>query len=80
GYVLGNEYYLANYRAGLRILDISNISASTNSMTETHFLDTFPTSNSANFNGTWSVYPYFPSENIIISDIEGGLFVVRKNN
>ncbi|WP_299383361.1 choice-of-anchor B family protein [uncultured Lacinutrix sp.] len=80
GYVKGNEYYLANYRAGLRILDISNISSATNAMTETAFFDTFPSSNSANFNGVWSVYPYFASGNIIISDIEGGLFVVRKSN
>lgn len=79
GYVKGNEYYIANYRAGMRITDISNISASSNPMTETHFIDTFPSSNSANFNGVWSVYPYFASGNIIMSDIEGGLFVVRKS-
>lgn len=80
GYVKGNEYYLANYRAGLRVLDISNISATTNSMTETAFFDTFPSSDTADFNGAWSVYPYFASGNIIISDIEGGLFIVRKSN
>ncbi|MEJ6792078.1 MAG: choice-of-anchor B family protein [Lacinutrix sp.] len=80
GYVKGNEYYLANYRAGLRILDITNISASSNAMTETAFFDTFPTSNSASFNGLWSVYPYFASGNLILSDIEGGLFIVRKSN
>jgi len=80
GYVKGNEFYLANYRAGLRILDITNISASTNAMSETAFFDTFPASDSANFNGVWSVYPYFPSGNIIISDIEGGLFILKKNN
>ncbi|MDB9755085.1 choice-of-anchor B family protein [Winogradskyella sp.] len=80
GYVLGNEYYLANYRAGMRILDIGNIAAPNNAMTETHFIDTYPISDSANFNGVWSVYPYFASGNIVISDIEGGLFIVRKSN
>ena len=30
------------------------------------------------FNGAWSVYPYFNSENIIISDINSGLFIVKK--
>jgi len=80
GYVKGNEYYMANYRAGIRILDITNISAAQNSMTETAFFDTFPDSDSANFNGVWSIYPYFPSGNIIASDIEGGLFIVRKSN
>jgi len=28
------------------------------------------------FNGCWGVYPYFPSGNIIASDIQGGLFVL----
>ncbi|WP_082041745.1 choice-of-anchor B family protein [Lacinutrix sp. Hel_I_90] len=80
GYVKGNEYYLSNYSAGMRILDITNISAPTNSMTETAFFDTYPSNDSANFNGVWSVYPYFASGNIIISDTERGLFVVRKSN
>ena len=80
GYVKGNEFFLANYRAGLRVLDISNIAASTNSMTETGYFDTFPPNDSANFNGAWSVYPYFASEIIIVSDIERGLFILRKSN
>ena len=32
------------------------------------------------FNGAWSVYPFFKSENIIISDINSGLFIVRKSS
>ena len=78
GYVKGNEYYLANYRAGMRILNIDNIANATNPMTETHFIDTYPESDSASFNGVWSLYPYFASGNIIIGDIDRGMFVVRK--
>ena len=78
GYVKGNELYLANYRAGLRILNIDNIGNSSNAMTETHFIDTYPSSDSANFNGVWSVYPYFPSGNILVGDIERGMFMVKK--
>ncbi|MGB1283423.1 MAG: choice-of-anchor B family protein [Polaribacter sp.] len=78
GYVKGNEYFMANYKAGMRVLDISSIGASSNSMTETGYFDTHPGSNSAAFNGAWSVYPYFASGNIIINDIERGLFIVRK--
>jgi len=48
-------------------------------MNEIGFFDTFPSSNSNQFNGAWSVYPYFASGSIIISDIERGLFVVKKN-
>jgi len=80
GYVVGNTYYLANYRAGLRVLDISNIGATTNSMTEIGYFDTFPSSDSANFDGVWNVYPYFESGNIILSDINGGLFIIRKSS
>ena len=77
GYVKGDEFYLANYRAGLRIMDLSSIDSS--NMTEIGFFDTFPSSNSNSFNGAWSVYPYFDSGSIIISDIESGLFIVKKN-
>lgn len=76
GYVKGNDFYLANYRAGLRLVDLSNID--NGNLNETAFFDTYPSSNTRNFNGAWSVYPYFASGNIIISDIESGLFVVKK--
>jgi choice-of-anchor B domain-containing protein len=79
GYVLGNTFYLSNYRAGLRVFDISNIASTTSPMTEIGYFDTYPANDGTDFNGTWSVYPYFASGNIIISDIEGGLFVVRKS-
>ncbi|RNC88031.1 MAG: choice-of-anchor B family protein [Winogradskyella sp.] len=78
GYVLGNKYYLANYTAGMRVLDITNISAASNSMTEIGFFDTRPENDNTSFNGAWSVYPYFSSGNIVINDIERGLFVVGK--
>lgn len=77
GYVKGNTYFLANYTAGLRMIDITNIASGT--MTETGFFDTHPENNSTSFNGAWSVYPYFASGNIIISDIERGLLIVRKS-
>ena len=79
GYVKGNTFYMANYRAGLRVLDITNIASTTNSMQEIGYFDTYPTNNGTAFNGAWSVYPYFASGNIIINDIERGLFVVRKS-
>lgn len=79
GYVKDNHYFMASYRAGLRVLDLTNISSSTNSMTEVGSFDTYPENNNTAFNGAWSVYPYFGSGNIIINDIERGLFVVRKS-
>jgi choice-of-anchor B domain-containing protein len=76
GYVVGDKFYLSSYRAGLRILDISDIE--NQNMVETKFFDTYPGSDSANFDGAWSVYPYFASGNIVISDINRGLFIVRE--
>jgi choice-of-anchor B domain-containing protein len=78
GYCKGNDFYLANYTAGLRVINTSNITA-TDTMNEIGFFDTHPENNNAIFEGAWSTYPYFPSGSIIISDINRGLFVVRKN-
>ncbi|MDT0555413.1 choice-of-anchor B family protein [Patiriisocius hiemis] len=76
GYVKDNLYFLANYTAGLRVLDISNISSG--GLGEIGFFDTYTENNSASFNGVWNVYPFFESGKIIISDINGGLFIVKK--
>ncbi|WP_340201281.1 choice-of-anchor B family protein [Ascidiimonas sp. W6] len=78
GYVKGNEFFLANYTAGIRVLDISDIA--NKNISETGFFDTYPQNNNANFRGVWSVYPYFSSGNIIISDINNGFFIIRKSN
>lgn len=75
GYVKGSSYYLANYTAGLRLIDIGAID--TGSFSETAFFDTFPDNDDASFSGVWSVYPFLPSGNIIVSDINSGLFVVK---
>ncbi|WP_298779912.1 choice-of-anchor B family protein [uncultured Polaribacter sp.] len=77
GYIKGNTYFLANYTAGFRAIDISNIE--TGSLVETGYFDTFPSGNSASYDGVWNVYPYFESGNIIISDIDSGLFIVKKS-
>jgi choice-of-anchor B domain-containing protein len=78
GYVKDNEFFLANYTAGMRVLDISGIA--NRNITESGFFDSYPGGNSASFDGVWSVYPYFDSGKIIISDINSGLFVVQKSN
>lgn len=77
GYVKGDEFFLANYTAGIRVLDISDIAGK--SMVEIGFFDTFPATNNAQFDGVWSVYPFFDSGKIIVSDINSGLFVIQKS-
>jgi choice-of-anchor B domain-containing protein len=68
GYVNGNKFYLANYKAGIRVIDISDIS--NENMTEIGFFDVFPSNDSAGYDGAWNVYPYFASGNIMISSLK----------
>ena len=77
GYTKGNIYFQANYTAGVRMIDLSNIEAK--NLTEIGSFDTYPENDLANFKGTWNVYPYFQSGNIIISDINRGFFIIRKS-
>lgn len=78
GYAVGDSFFLASYRAGMRELNILNID--NQNITEVGFFDTYPGDDNAAFNGVWNVYPFFESGNIILSDIEKGLFVVKKSN
>ena len=75
GYVRGNRYYMSNYERGLTVLDITNPTTPT----EVGFFDTYPAADSSSFNGAWGVYPFLPSGNILVSDIQGGLFVLKDN-
>eukprot|EP01084_Bolivina_argentea_P216454 367738_1 len=85
-YIKRSKVYETNYRAGLRILDISNIASA--SLTQIGYFKTYQGTISASFNGAWSNYPYYdvatfepsdacPAENIVVvQDIEQGLFVL----
>ena len=78
GYVKGNKFYLANYTAGLRVLDISQVQ--NKSVKEIGFFDTYPSNNNPKFNGVWSIYPFFESGIIAINDIDSGLFLVKASD
>ena len=78
GYIKGDEFYLANYTAGTRLISINDLK--NKNMTEIAFFDTFPEHNSNTFNGVWNVYPFFDSGVIVISDYDRGLFLVKKSN
>ncbi len=73
-YVVSNLLFQANYTTGLRILEFGDLS--NNELMEVAFFDTFPDSDAVDFDGAWSVYPFFPSGNIIVSDISNGLFIL----
>jgi len=73
GYTRGNRYYISNYERGLVVLDITD----PRNPVEAGFFDTYPIANSASFNGAWGTYPFLPSGNIVVSDINSGLYVIR---
>ncbi|WP_343486987.1 choice-of-anchor B family protein [Allomuricauda sp. d1] len=77
GYVKGDKFFLANYAAGVRVLNISQIEDRI--IEEVAFFDTFPSDERTDFVGAWSVYPFFESGKIIVNDINSGLFVIKKS-
>jgi hypothetical protein len=75
-YIKENLLYLAHYRAGVIIYDISNPSAPV----EAGHYDTYPGVNNLQYQGCWNVYPFLPSGKIIASDISTGLYILRLNS
>lgn len=77
GFTKGNRYYMSNYRSGLTVLDVTD----PNDISIAGSFDTFvvPSANSPQFNGAWGTYPYLASGNLLVSDIEYGLFVLKDN-
>ncbi|MAX69373.1 MAG: hypothetical protein CMP60_06790 [Flavobacteriales bacterium] len=72
GIIKGNLLYLAYYHDGLRVFDISNPS---NPIQVCNY-DTYSPASYNSYKGAWGVYPYLPSGNIIVSDMQSGLYVL----
>jgi choice-of-anchor B domain-containing protein len=73
-YIVGNRIYQANYSSGFRLLEFGDLA--NQEITEIAFLVTYPDNRPGGFPGAWSVYPFFPSGTIIVSDGTNGLFVL----
>ncbi len=71
-HVKGNYGYLSHYSEGLRILDLRFPEIPV----EVAHYDTYVGS-SFNYVGAWGTFPYFNSEKVIISDMSGGLHVIK---
>ena len=74
-YVVGNLLFQANYSAGLRMLSLTDVAAG--ELTEIGYFDVDPTTDAAQFSGSWSTYPYFESGTVVVTSIEDGIYVVR---
>lgn len=77
-YVHNGLIFQANYTSGMRVLKL--IDESTGELEEVAFFDTYNSNNNISFNGAWSVFPYFDSGSVIVSDRQNGLFVLRLVN
>jgi choice-of-anchor B domain-containing protein len=77
--IIHNTYYLNDYCVtsyytyGIAIHDVSR----KNNLVEVGNFDTSPAYSGDGFNGAWGVWPYLPSGNIIVSDIETGLWILK---
>lgn len=70
--VYGDYLYSSYYYEGLQVWDISN-PQNIIRVAEYDTYDPIPTNPS--FEGAWGVYPFLPSGNILVSDMQTGLYI-----
>jgi choice-of-anchor B domain-containing protein len=68
----GDRLLVAHYTEGVQLLDIRD----PRNPVRIGYYDTYPGSDPG-FNGAWGAYIFPGSDLIIVSDIHGGLFVLR---
>ncbi len=72
--VISGEYlYVSYYYDGLQVYDISD----PNNTTRVLYYPTSSKPFDRNYEGAWGVYPFLPSGNILVSDMQEGLFVIQ---
>lgn len=69
--VQNGHIQLAAYKGGLRVYNIRRTTP-----VETGFFDTHPEGEGFDYEGAWGVFAGYPSGNVVISDINRGLFVL----
>jgi uncharacterized repeat protein (TIGR01451 family) len=62
------------YQRGLTIFDVAH----PNHPAEIAFFDTYPSADAVSYAGAWGVYPYLPSGTLLVSDMQGGLVLLRE--
>jgi len=76
GIIKDNIAYIPYYHDGLRVFDISD---PTNPIQIWKY-DTYMPNDHISYKGAWGVYPYLPSGNIIVSDMQSGLYILNLSN
>ncbi|MFN0036809.1 MAG: choice-of-anchor B family protein [Saprospiraceae bacterium] len=67
-HIRGNYAITAWYTQGVTIVDVTK----PNSLVETGNYDTYPQGTGGSFDGCWGVYPYLPSGNLVVGNINPG--------
>ena len=75
GIIKDNLLYVAYYHDGLRVFDISD----PYNPNQVNSFDTYAPNNHTSYKGAWGVYPYLNSGNILVSDMQSGLYVIELN-
>ncbi len=73
-HISGNLAHVAYYEDGYRVFDLSNRKAP---VLAGYFDVDGQLPRAGQFTSVWGVYPYLPSGNILLSDIERGLVIIR---
>ncbi len=72
---IGEFAVTAWYRDGVVITDVTRPT----NLVNIGWYDTFTGVSGFGFEGCWGVYPFFPSGNLVASDISNGLFILQPN-
>ncbi|MEC7863815.1 MAG: choice-of-anchor B family protein [Bacteroidota bacterium] len=73
GIIKGDLLFISYYHDGLRVFDISD----PYNPIQSWQYDTYSSTNYAGYRGAWGVYPNLPSGNIIVSDMQTGLYLFQ---
>jgi len=76
GIIKDNLLYIAYYHDGLRVFDITNPS----NPVQVNNYDTYLPNDHVSYRGAWGVYPYLESGNVLVSDMQTGLYVFELSN
>lgn len=75
-YVREGRAYEANYRSGMRVLDLAGVAAGT--LTEVAYFDTEPTGDGPELMGAFTALPFFDRDIVVLTDMQKGVLVLSR--
>lgn len=71
-YIVGNLLIISWYQGGVVVLDITD----PRQPRLTGRYDTYPAAAATGYDGCWGVYPFLGLDRVLLSDLDGGLYIV----